>query len=137
MYLFGTSSSILFDINLIIQYIVLVILVVGVYKRGLRREHGRLMVAATSLNLITVFLIMAPALFLNLSLYNSTIFVHAALGMTVLLVSFVFIGRFGRAISTQSPLVCGSKNIMRLAIILWLLPLFGGTFVYLQLYVLV
>ena len=137
MFLFGTSANIVFDINLIVQYVVLIILLTGLYKRGLRSEHGRLMVGATALNLITVFLIMAPSLFLNLSSYNSTIFLHAALGITILLVSFVFIGRFGRAISTKSPLVCGSKNIMRLAIILWLLPLVGGTFIYLQLYVLV
>jgi uncharacterized membrane protein YozB (DUF420 family) len=136
MGLFGTPADIIIDINLIIQYIVLLLLVVGYLRRRPLKNHGKIMASATLLNLATVFVIMAPALILNFASYPITILTHAMIGIAALLFGLLFTIRFLMTTRKGEPLACGSKNVMRLAILIWLASIIGGTFFYLEHYIL-
>ncbi|MFW9800135.1 MAG: hypothetical protein ACFFD9_06855 [Candidatus Thorarchaeota archaeon] len=58
MGVFGNVADVIIDLNLVIQWIIFVILVLGYIKRQELVTHGRLMVVATLVNLITVLLVM-------------------------------------------------------------------------------
>ena len=68
--LFGTRASILSDLNLMLQILLLVILLVG-FRLGKKKTgsslkmHGRLMTILVALNGLLVLLVMGPSLFLN------------------------------------------------------------------------
>jgi hypothetical protein len=137
MGIFGTSADIIIDVNLLVQYIVLVVLLVGVFYRKRSKKHGRLMFLATVVNVITVLVIMGPALIAKPTTYPPTIYAHTIFGMIAIVLGLLFSYRFWSALSEGKPFLCGSKNMMRIAILIWLLPIIGGTFFYIQQYVLI
>jgi uncharacterized membrane protein YozB (DUF420 family) len=131
----GTTAEIIIDVNLIIQWIVFVFLLLGYLKRGTRKTHGTIMATATIVNLATVLVIMAPALIMNWGLYEIIILGHVAVGTIAIILGLLYSFRFLMAIRSGSALACGNRGNMRLAFVLWIVPVFFGTYTYLTLYV--
>ena len=136
MGIFGNPASIIVDVNLIIQWVIFVILLVGYLKRGERKTHGYLMVVALIVNLITTLLIMAPSLVLNIDTLPITALPHAAGGTLAILLGLLFSFKFLTALRNSQPLACGTRRNMRIAFILWIVTVFFGTFLYMMIYVL-
>ncbi len=136
MGLFGNSASIIVDVNLIIQWVIFVFLLLGYLKRRELKTHGYLMVVATIINLVTTLLIMAPSLVLNSSTLPITVYPHAVVGILAILLGLLFSFKFLTAWRSNQPLVCGTKRNMRIAFILWIVPVFFGTFLYAMIYIL-
>jgi uncharacterized membrane protein YozB (DUF420 family) len=136
MGIFGNPASIIVDVNLIIQWVIFVFLLVGYLKRGERKTHGYLMVVAIIVNLFTTLLIMAPSLVLNWSTLPIAALAHATVGTLVILLGLLFSFKFLMALRNSQPLVCGTRRNMRIAFVLWIVPVFFGTFLYMTLYVL-
>ncbi|MFW9834118.1 MAG: hypothetical protein ACFFEK_09000 [Candidatus Thorarchaeota archaeon] len=134
MGLFGTAAPILVDINLILQYLTLVLLIVGYLKTKPRKTHGYLMMVVFLLTIGTTVFVMAPRILFALSNYGYIVLAHAGVGITAMLLGTLFGLNFGMALSNKQPLVCGSKKMMRVAFILWLLPILSGTLTYVGLY---
>ncbi|TFG07136.1 hypothetical protein EU522_01010 [Candidatus Thorarchaeota archaeon] len=135
MGLFGTSASILVDINLILQYITLVLLIIGWVKKKPYKQHGYLMMVVLVITLVTTIAIMAPSLLVTYETYGVTIVVHAVFGITAMILGTLFAYRFIAAMRKGEPLLCGTKNLMRFAFLLWLIPILGGTVAYISMYV--
>jgi uncharacterized membrane protein YozB (DUF420 family) len=133
----GTAAEIIFDVNLVIQWIIFVFLILGYIKKSDLRTHGVLMVLTTIVGLVTTLVIMAPALIMNWGLYNITILGHAAIGIIAILLGLLFSYRYLMATRSGGALDCGNRSRMRIALVLWIVPVFFGTFTYLMLYVLV
>ena len=136
MGLFGNSASIFVDVNFIIQWVIFVFLLVGYLKRRELKKHGYLMVVTTIINLVTTLLIMAPSLVLNASTLPITVWGHATVGTIAILLGLLFSFKFMTELRNNQPLACGTRRNMRIAFILWIVPVFFGTFLYLTIYVL-
>jgi hypothetical protein len=135
MVLFGSSAPLLIDVNLILQYVTLILLIVGYVKRKPFKTHGYIMLLVLLITVGTTIAIMAPRILIALGSYGYPIIVHAALGITSILLGSLFAFRFITAIRNKKPLTCGTKNIMRLALILWIMPILAGTMMYVTLYI--
>ncbi len=134
MVLFGSSAPLIVDVNLVLQYISLVLLIVGYVKKKPFKTHGNLMVLLLLITVSTTVTIMAPRLFITLSSYGQMIFAHVILGILAMCLGIIFTFRYIRALQNNTPLICGSKNMMRLALLLWIIPILGGTMAYVTLY---
>ena len=135
MGLFGTSASILVDINLILQYVTLILLIVGYVKKKPFKTHGYIMMTVLLITLGTTLLIMGPRLLDTFSTYGPNIIAHAGLGIASMLLGTLFVSRFIIATRNQQPLACGSRRLMLLALFLWILPILFGTMFYITTYV--
>lgn len=135
MVLLGSSAPILVDINLILQYITLILLIVGYVKRKPFKTHGYLMLLVLVITVSTTLTIMAPRLLATFSVYGYLIIGHASIGIISMLLGILFSARFILALRNNKPLTCGTKNMMRLALILWIIPIFAGTMLYFTLYI--
>ena len=134
MGLFGTGADVLVDINLILQYVTLILLVVGYVRRRPFKTHGHIMTTVLAITIATTVLVMAPRLLLVYRVYGLGILFHAFGGLATLVLGGLFVYRFISALQNDKPLLCGTKNMMRLALILWFIILLGGTAVYFTLY---
>jgi len=134
MVLFGSSAPLLVDINLVLQYITLVLLILGYIKRRPFKTHGQIMITVLLITAGTALLIMAPRIWITFAAYGFPIIFHAILGSLTIVLGAVFAIRFIIATRNQQPLLCGTKNWMRLALILWLIPILAGTMMYFTLY---
>lgn len=130
MILFGSSAPLLIDVNLILQYFTLIMLIVGYIKRKPFKTHGYLMLVVLITTLGTTILIMAPRLFYAYGFFGYLIVAHAMIGIVAILLGSLFASRFILAIRNNKPLTCGTKNMMRLAILLWIIPMVAGTWMY-------
>ncbi|MFW9849156.1 MAG: hypothetical protein ACFFF4_08445 [Candidatus Thorarchaeota archaeon] len=134
MGLFGTTAPILVDINLILQYVTLILLVSGYAKRNHRKIHGYIMMSVFLITLGTTLVIMAPRLLGTIEISGPIIIGHALIGICAMLFGTLFSFRFVTSTRAGKPLQCGTKNLMRLTFILWLFPVIFGTGTYLALY---
>jgi hypothetical protein len=134
MVLFGSSAPLLVDINLILQYVTLMLLIVGYIKRKPFKTHGTIMLSVLAITISTTILVMAPRILIALGSYGYPIIAHAVLGIVSIFFGSLFATRFITAIRNQKPLTCGTKNMMRLALILWIIPILSGTMMYITLY---
>lgn len=134
MVLFGSTAPILVDINLILQYVTLILLVTGYVKRKPFKTHGFLMITVLLITVTSALLLMGPRIWITFGTYGTPIIFHAVLGTVTILLGAVFAIRFIFAMRNQQPLACGTKNWMRLAFILWIFPIFAGTIMYVTLY---
>jgi hypothetical protein len=94
------------------------------------------MIVALVLNLVTTLLIMTPSLVLNFGTLPITVLPHVAVGIIAILLGLLFSFGFLMALRSSQPLVCGTHGVMRLAFVLWIVPVFFGTFLYMTIYVL-
>lgn len=134
MGLFGTTAPIIADLNLILQYVTLILLIFGYLKRKPRKTHAYVMTTMYLITITTTVLIMAPALILYSSFYGPILYLHAGVGIVCILLGTLFVSRFVKATRNKKPLVCGTKNVMRMTFILWLIPILSGTAVYITMY---
>ena len=91
----------------------------------------------TTVLVITVamtVLVMAPRLLLVYRVYGIGILLHAFGGLSTLALGGLFVYRFISALQNEKPLLCGTKNMMRLALILYVIIILGGTAAYFTLY---
>jgi len=134
MGLFSPEAALIYDINLITQAILVIMLVIGWIKKKPYRTHGIIMGIATIINLITVLTIMAPSLILNIDalipytggIGQSITIVHSIVGSVVVGLGLLFAGRFMLKLRNNDPLLCGSRRLMYAALILWLYSFGGG-----------
>ena len=131
---FGTTAPIIVDINLILQYVTLALLVIGYIKRKPFKTHAYIMLSVLFITAGTTIFIMAPRILIAFASYGYPILAHAVLGILTILLGTLFASRFIVAIRNQKPLTCGTKNMMRLALVLWIIPIFAGTIMYVTLY---
>jgi len=135
--IFGNAATVAADLNLIVQYVTLILLVFGYTKRRHRQTHGRIMLTVTLLTIVTTLSVMAPSLILNWRAFDLTMLGHAGVGIVAILLGLLFTTRFYLATRAGKPLACGTRNIMRLTFVIWLIPILGGTMFYISTYVLV
>ncbi|WP_309493320.1 hypothetical protein [Candidatus Hecatella orcuttiae] len=65
--LFGTKAALIYDVNLLLQFVILIILLAGVFavKKGHFKGHGYLMTFAVALNGALIFAVMGVSLITN------------------------------------------------------------------------
>lgn len=145
MVIFGTSSDLIFDINLVIQLFLLLFLVVGGYIMRVKRiikNHGYIMTLATICNLLMTLMIMAPSLIINWDAiaYNPTslgsiiTLVHVVVGLTAIIGGLLFSTRFISALRRGKGLRCGKRKPMRVVASFWIFSLVFGLVFYLYYY---
>jgi uncharacterized membrane protein YozB (DUF420 family) len=134
MILFGSSAILLSDINLVLQYVTLVLLIAGYVKRKRRKIHGYIMLFVFLITVGTTIGIMAPAIVIAPSFYPVQTNVHVIVGTVAIIFGALFVYRFVTAIRNQKPLTCGTKNVMRIAVVLWIAQVLEGTIMYIMLY---
>jgi uncharacterized membrane protein YozB (DUF420 family) len=140
--IFNAGAPFLSDLNLIFQVVIAAFLVSALFAiaKGKYRTHGAIMGCCIALNTISIFLVMVPSLLgldgliSRLSTRLSLLVVtHAIVGSVVetlgvlLVVAWVFDG-------TRVDNCFRRKRLMEAAIILWMLELVLGVYVYVTLY---
>lgn len=137
MGILGTQADTIFDVNLIIQTVLIAALIVGYYSmkpRRLLKRHGIIMAVGTMANLAAVLAIMLPSLILN---WNAVVseptnpgvlitLVHVVAGTIAILVASRFSLRFLLALQRSKPLMCGTRRFMYLTLATWLTSLALG-----------
>ncbi|RDE17723.1 MAG: hypothetical protein C4K49_01430 [Candidatus Thorarchaeota archaeon] len=144
MVIFGSSAGIIFDVNLIIQTVLAILLVAGVVLKRPLKRHGNIMAIATLANVATILLIMLPSLVRNFGAIiagpvTTGILVtvaHVILGSATILLALLFGFRFFSATRNSKPLKCGTKRMMILSIVLWFVTLSAGLAFYYYYYLL-
>ncbi len=136
---FSNPFNIVFDINFIIQIILIALLIVGATQKSTRRRHGIIMAVALIVNLVTFAIIMVPSLFLKwdlIGLHNLTtvILIHAIIGAVAIALGLVFSIRFLIFLWRNDPLNCGTKIQMRIVNLSWLVSFVLGLIFYFVFY---
>ena len=126
---FGTRASVISDLNLILQILLLIILLVG-FRLGKRktgsslRTHGRLMTVLAVLNGLSILLVMGPSLFTSFGAAVEEVSVigfpltllHHSIGLIAEILGVVLVFRkFGKV-----------RTWMRITFMLWLVALLFG-----------
>lgn len=144
MSILGTRAELVYDLNLLLQILIILVLFSGAYFAKMKanyRIHGKTMTSAIVLNAISIMLVMGPRLVDSLGFLTSTItelrtqvaVLHATLGVTAEILGIA-------AVLVLSP--CGSKMgtnvkyLMRTTFAIWALAFLLGASVYLAFYVL-
>lgn len=102
MGILGTFADTIFDVNLIVQLLLVVILALGFYRRRKFATHGRIMALATLINLGAIALIMVPSLIFNFGAVIAAplspgvliTIAHSILGSTAIILGSLFSVRF-------------------------------------------
>ncbi|MFQ5831074.1 MAG: hypothetical protein ACE5H4_00020 [Candidatus Thorarchaeota archaeon] len=134
MGILGTQADVIFDVNLIIQTLLIAVLLVGYYSmkpRRLLKRHGVIMATGTIINLAAVLSIMLPSLILNWNAVASDpthpgvliTIVHVAFGTIAILVASRFSLRFLRSMQRNTPLMCGTRRSMYTTLASWLISM--------------
>lgn len=141
MGLFNANAPLTSDLNLLLQIFIFILLVGGViiakFRRGFTR-HGTVMGIAVVLNTISIVVVMIPSVLSFRGLFSAP-FSDAAL----IVVSHAVIGTLVEILGIWLVVVwvineikaCAKKkNTMRATVLLWLIELFMGIYVYIMLY---
>jgi len=141
--LFNANAPLLSDLNLLFQIAIFIFLVMGLLVVKLRRgfrKHGALMGIALIFNTISIAVVMMPS-FLSFKVLFSMPFTRIALiviGHTIIggLAEILGIWLVGTWIFRHHEIkTCAQKrNTMRVTILLWLVELLLGIYVYTMLY---
>ena len=143
MGILGTAADTIFEINLVVQFVLILFLVYGYTKRRTFSYHGKIMALATLLNIGATATVMLPSLVTYWGVIvaaptNPGVMItiaHSLLGSIALALGFLFSVRFLNATRNEQPLACGTRRMMLSTLTLWLLALSGGlafyTFYYL------
>jgi uncharacterized membrane protein YozB (DUF420 family) len=139
--IFNPGAPFLSDLSLILQAIIVVLLASAIYAR-LRHNsmsHGTLMGSGVALHTVSIFAIMVPSLrsmdgllrsFTRFSLLTIT---HAAVGSLVEVLGLWLVASW--LFSRVNVEKCfRRKNVMRITMVLWLIELVLGVYVYMMLY---
>ncbi|MFW9802315.1 MAG: hypothetical protein ACFFFC_06675 [Candidatus Thorarchaeota archaeon] len=134
MGILGTAAETIFEINLMLQFMLVILLALGFYQRRTFVQHGRIMALATILNLGATALVMLPSLILNFGAlvggpFNAGVGItigHSIGGSIALALGLLFSVRFLIKTRNSQPLTCGTRRTMYLTLILWLFALSAG-----------
>jgi uncharacterized membrane protein YozB (DUF420 family) len=141
---FLSNSFLISDISLVVSWILLILALIGYFQARKKNfeKHEALMPWAALLNWIPVLAVMVPMMSriisgkyqLTSGAYGPLPYFHAALGIAtqVLITYTVFRMKWAEDFPPKKPLW-----LMRISLIMWVLTLLGGTFLYLAAYVLV
>jgi len=102
--IFGTKASVLSDLNLLVQIVLLVILLVG-FRLGKKKTkasltmHGRFMRVLVVLNVLSILFVMGPSLLLNFGAAVDEVFVvgfpltlvHHSIGLVAEILGLVLV----------------------------------------------
>lgn len=143
MGLFNANAPLTSDLNLLLQIFIFIFLVGGVSIAKLRRgftRHGTVMGIAVVLNTISIAVVMIPSIFGYRGLFSEPfsdaaliMAAHTIIGTLVEILGVWFVAMW--AFRRHEIKACAKrKNAMRGTILLWLLELFLGVFVYTMLY---
>ncbi len=142
MGLFNPNAVFLSDVNLLFQLAILVVLILGFSfkRRRMYLKHGATMVIAVALHTVAIFAIMLPSLLALTSSFESSlpltlvVLPHAVLGSLVEMLGVYLV--LSWATHHRDVKVCfGNKKFMKPTIILWLIEVAIGIYVYILLYV--
>jgi len=142
MVIFGTTAELIFDINLIMQIILIVLLSIGVFQKRKWKYHGTIMAIGTITMLVTVLLIMAPSFMANWAAIVLAptspgviiTLIHVIIGLLALGIGLFFTMRFLYFSTTSKPLICGTRRQMRIQFTIWFLALIFGLAFYVYYY---
>jgi len=143
MGLFNPNAYVLSDVNLLLQLAILVVLILAVFFKSKQSypRHGATMGIAVTLHTILIFSIMVPSFasllgsFGNLLWPSAAVIVlHAGLGSLVEILGLYLV--LAWALNRWNVKICfGNKRFMKPTIILWLIEIALGIYVYVLLYV--
>ncbi|MHA2426458.1 MAG: hypothetical protein ACXADB_00260 [Candidatus Hermodarchaeia archaeon] len=142
MVLFWSTAELIFDINFIIQIILIILLVIGATQKQTWKYHGTIMGVATISMLITVLIIMGPSLGANMVVLllfptnpgSIVTIVHVVFGSLALILGLFFTIRFLYFAISKRPLICGTRIQMRIQIAIWFLSFLFGLIFYVYYY---
>ncbi|MFW9831177.1 MAG: hypothetical protein ACFFD8_05335 [Candidatus Thorarchaeota archaeon] len=143
MVLFGTTAELIFDINFILQIVLIVLLLIGYLQKRNWKYHGIIMGVGTLSMLVTVLLIMGPSLIANwpaLVLFPTSpgslvTISHVVFGSIALAIALFFTLRFLYFSLGKKPLRCGTRIQMRIQLTIWFLAFLFGLVFYIYYYV--
>jgi len=137
--IFGTKASLISDLNLILQIIILFVLLVSVTfkKRGNFKMHGSLMGLAVVLNAISFFLVMGPSFagsagFIQREFSSVgvlTVLAHALTGALAEILGIWVVGEW-LLHSMETKACVKRKKVMRGIVSLWFVAIILGIAVY-------
>ena len=140
--IFGTKATLLYDVNLLLQILILILLFIGrkFVKDKKHKNHGIMMTIAVTLHTISILLIMIPSFVtyfgLTISSFSLGIvitWIHAIVGILaeVLGIFIVVKWRF----QPEPMKICGKRRKFMIPLfILWTFALILGIAFYIQYY---
>ena len=143
MVLFGSAAELIFDINLIIQTVLIILLVIGYLQKRNWKYHGIIMGVGTITMIVTVMLIMLPSLIANwpalvlfpTSLGSIVTIIHVIFGTMALAAGLTYTVRFLYYSMSNKPLTCGTRNQMRIQFTIWMIAFLFGLIFYVYYYI--
>jgi len=143
MGLFNPHAFFLSDVNLLLQLAIFVLLMLAVFFKSKQNylKHGATMGIAVTLHTVLIFSIMVPSFTSLMSSFRKllwtsalVILLHAGLGSLVEILGLYLV--LAWALNRWNAKVCiGNKRFMNPTIILWLIEIALGAYVYVLLYV--
>ncbi|UCB60827.1 MAG: hypothetical protein JSW72_01830 [Candidatus Bathyarchaeota archaeon] len=141
MGLFNANAPLASDLNLLLQVFIFILLVGGVviakFRRGFNR-HGTVMGIAVFLNTISMAIVMIPSLLGFRGLFSAPfsdaaliVFSHSIMGTVVEILGIWLVGVW---LINKIRACAKRKNVMRITVILWLIELLVGIYIYIMLY---
>ncbi|MBD3158449.1 MAG: hypothetical protein GF309_06615 [Candidatus Lokiarchaeota archaeon] len=142
MDIFSTQADLIYDINLLVQSVLVALLVLGWINNKPYKTHGTIMTTATLIQIITVVTIMIPSLVLNFGALipfegktgQIITILHNNVGTIAVILGCMLSFKFLSALRNTEPLLCGVKHTMYATLSLWLLSFLGGFGFYLYYY---
>ncbi|MEM2102930.1 MAG: DUF420 domain-containing protein [Candidatus Bathyarchaeia archaeon] len=139
---FNPNASFLADVSLILQIAVLVFIFLAMRAKRKKdyKAHGWLMVVAVALHTVTILVVMLPSLqsmggiFENVyNRFAAVTIIHFVVGGVAEILGLFLVGVW--AFSRNTSDCFKKKQLMRVTIVLWLIGLVLGIYVYIMLYV--
>ncbi len=143
MSLLGDPFALAATASLVIQIIVLVVLLYGysLKRRNKFRQHGTTMLAAVVLHAISIFAVMVPSFFSGFSSPEAfdftsilviTALIHVPLGIIAFVLGLWIVASWH--LQTDLKPCFKKKLVMRSTIIIWIIALLLGVYLYLLFY---
>ena len=141
MVLFNSAAPFIADVNLLFQIAIFIFLVVGLSAKFKRRylTHGAIMAIALILNTASILTVMVPSFLANPSLFESfprlspVTITHITIGSLAEALGIFLVAMWALSIHNVEGCI-ERKRIMLVTIILWLVNLILGMYVYAILY---
>jgi uncharacterized membrane protein YozB (DUF420 family) len=142
--IFGTGALLQADINLIVQILMFLVIVFGIFYKVKKKfkKHGQLMGVALVLHILSFVAVMGPVFFTDLEglitytgfLEVQTMWIHAISGAVSMVLGTAVVVLW--ALNPMNIAACAKrKRIMDITTLLWLISLIFGIVTYVLFYV--
>ena len=142
--IFGTGAYLQTDINLILQVVMFLVIVIGLFYKNKRKYklHGELMGIAVVLHILSFLLVMAPSFSEAYEYFTTatsdagvqTTWIHAVPGAIAMIMGIMLVGLW--AIRPSNIGACARRRrLMDITVLLWLISLVFGVVTYILFYV--